>query len=275
MRGVCLITFVAGIVFIYLFQTEANSWYGVALTLQNVNPQGIGAWALIFFCYGLIFFDYVENPVLKILAIGGMAYFEWICWKTDAKSAIYASIIILLLRFWPIKQIMQSKLIAWLVAGIPMLITYFGVFLYYLIFSKGVPSLFTGRERGWASYLKLAGENPLMGMYAQYGSIYTHNIYVEHVLFWGYPMAIVFVVVTAYVILNHLKQVKKIISYDCYIAFIACLLMGSMENSVFSTGVGGLFVYACFLPALMNYDGKRNLPIEESRKSNKALAIIK
>ena len=147
-----------------------------------------------------------------------------------------------------------------MIAAIPLIIIILtGIIRLFIGFSYTMKTFFNGREGIWYTSLMHSMDSPFWGVYNKYNTVYTHNIFVEHVLFYGYIIAIVFIVLTYKAINFHIDNINKQVSYDALVCFVGCLIVSSMEDLIFSAFCGGVFVFACSFLVLMSNVGEASV----------------
>lgn len=240
---------IGAVVFSWNFATSADIayWYGVAFTLKGFNPQSVGCWACVYGMVSIQAIGYfrVRWPVKVMLAIL-CGYLFYITIATDTRAALVVLFLFLVLKCLPQIKILTNPWTTIVIAALPALVTFASILLFRsnMFSSYAGGSLLDGREFLWMNYLTLAMEHPLSGDYAGMEGVYTHNLFVEHALLFGYVLATLFIVLTALALSKAVLQIRSRKQYDAYLAFAGMLLLSSQENLVFSTGCGGMFVYA-------------------------------
>lgn len=262
MSNTCLKSFLAlgetgAIFFVYLYRKSGWLQIGMGVTIGDFNPQHIGIWAFIFACVSLITFDVFKNKMIKIFSLVVMIYMWIIMVGSQTRTALGAFALVVLLWLFPFTSIFKRKIIQGIVAAIPLVTILLTVIIRLFIgFSHTMRTFFNGREGIWYTSLMHSMDNPFWGLYNKYNTVYTHNIFVEHVLFYGYIIAIVFIVLTYRSISFHIGSIDKQVCYDALVCFIGCLVVSSMEDLVFSAFCGGVFVFACSFLVLMSNVGE-------------------
>lgn len=254
------VSFIGSLLFISAWLFTEKSYFGVTRTIFGFNPQSVGCWAYILGASLMIYKETVNSRCIKLFLMVIVCFMLYIAIETDTKAAIYAMIVLFVLTTaYPIVNVSNPAVAAFM-AIIPAIISLLGVFLYQTGISSELGdkgTLFTGRERIWSEDLKIAAENFFVGDYAEYYNHYSHNVFIGQSLLYGFPMAIFFVSFMGYVLYKMASRIESKTNYTAYIAFIGALLVSSMEELVFSTGCGGVFIYAFSFVFLMGYAPKQ------------------
>lgn len=265
MPDTCLRTFlilgeVGAIFFAYLYREKGWLQVGMGITIGNFNPQHIGIWAFIFACVCLISFDVFKNKMIKVFSLAIIIYMWIIMVGSQTRTAWGTFVIVVILWLFPFTSIFKRKIIQWMIAAIPLIIIILtGIIRLFIGFSYTMKTFFNGREGIWYTSLMHSMDSPFWGVYNKYNTVYTHNIFVEHVLFYGYIIAIVFIVLTYKAINFHIDNINKQVSYDALVCFVGCLIVSSMEDLIFSAFCGGVFVFACSFLVLMSNVGEASV----------------
>lgn len=250
------------------------AYYGITRTIKGANPQMVGCWAYVFSAVAILQYDSCEKclkKILMLLIVGVMLLISIMC---DARGAIIAALFLLVAHFMPqLKNNILQKVVIF-APMIPMLLTYGFIWIWKLQSQQGIAdTILTGREILWSNYLKYAQQNPLTGNYIQYSNQYTHNIYVEHVLFYGYPMALIFIAYMSYVVYKNSKKITSRLQYDALMAFIGVLLLSSVENMAMSIGGGAIIIYSYSFLWCVNMKDNSNQKTEINCISQKKVRI--
>lgn len=241
--GMYVIVVVAAFVFEGAFYLTDEVYYGTARTLASWNPQSVGMWAYALGASLFILADNTHSVKVKLFLYAHTAFMIYISVITETRVVMGALVLLVITRVLPIIKALKYKWVAAMIALVPAVVSIGSVWLN--------TSIFNGRENIWRLGFIMAMQSPLIGNYSQYQSIYTHNIFVDHVLYYGYPFAICFAAILSWLLFNSAKYVKSRCQYTAYIATIGTILISSMEGAIFSGGSGGLFVYAFFCIYMM------------------------
>ena len=243
---------ILGSVFFLLAYINRGTYFGNGWTrtISGFNPQSVGVWAYLFACSCLISLFYFKNWAVRIFLLILIANFIKIEFETDARGSLYAIFFVLLFILFPIRKMILHKYSAFIFAAIPVIF----VILFNGIWKLGLFSgrtdggtLLTGREIIWDRYLTLILDSPFFGDYAQYAEVYSHNIFVDYVIMFGYILAFFWIIFVGYTMS---KQAEKIddshlnVQYIAYTNFIGALINASVEGMVFGLGAGGALVFA-------------------------------
>lgn len=245
-RGFLLCGTVGAVVFALAFARLAGIWYGSTQTISGFNPQSVGCWAGIYFCAVMLGIT-KTNPTWYWRVVGYTlcGYLFYITLATETRTATIVLVLLITLKILPRIKLLGHPITAGVVAIMPMLITYTSIWLFEMgLQDVSGTSVLNGREQLWINCLKAADQHPILGNYIIGNTIYTHNLYVEHTLLFGYVMAALFMLMTFWTLKKTVANIQTPLQYDAFLAFAGMVLMSSQENMIFSTGCGGAFVYA-------------------------------
>lgn len=246
-NGFFFLGLVGAVLFSMSFAQQAVAWYNSStLTIPGFNPQSVGCWAGIYFCTVKLAITKFDPPwYLRLAGYAFCGYLFFITLATETRTATIVLVLLFVLMVLPRLKLLLHPIAVAVAAMLPMLVTYISILVYHMGLrdSKG-NTVLNGRERLWISYLETADKHPISGNYMFGENGYTHNLYVEHALFFGYILAIVFILLTFWALKRATTYIQTTLQYDAYLAFVGMLLMASQENMVLSTGCGGAFVYA-------------------------------
>lgn len=252
-----------GAVLFFAAYLKGNTYYFRSVkTILDFNPQNVGVWAYLFACSCLVGFFYVKKIYLKALYIILIANFVKIAIETNTRFALYALIFVLVLIFAPANNFITHKKIAPLAAGIPaMFVVLFITLWKFNLFQDiaGSGTILTDREVIWDHYLGIVSQSPIFGLYREYESIYTHNAFVDYVLAFGYPAAILWCILMGYTIYRQCCAVNAFgtkLQYAAYLSFVGALIIAGGEGSMLGTGAGGTLIYAYSFLFIMGYNPK-------------------
>lgn len=259
MRVFMTIGLIASILFVIVYVRDGYLWEGMGKTVRGFNPQHIGIWAYIFSCVGLIAFDILKHKIIKCIDLLLICYMIIIMIESRTRAALVSFFFVLLFWIFPIKKFLQSRLVQIIFSCMPGLIAIVAILFWQFGFGREWfgGSFLNGREAIWKEELALAFRHPFIGNYATYYEEYTHNVFVEHALFYGLIIAFLFIYLTYKTIHIHCAKLDNQVSYDGLICFLGCLLLSSQENMIFSAACGGVFVLSCsFLIIMSNKENK-------------------
>lgn len=268
----CLLFLINGCVFSvvliasWYFQTP-KLWYGRAYTIGAFNPQGIGVWAFLFSCALILTMDFFNKALVKVICYIGLYMLFTITMAARARGSQVAIIVLLIFHLLPQIELLKKRWIAYFIPLVPLLIFILSELFWFLGAFRGMSggTLLNGREVHWLEYFNVIIENPLWGN-KNYADKYTHNIFLQHALCFGFPVAIIYIVSITRALLNILPGIQSRLQYDALIAFMAVMLQASQENSVLSIGVGGAYLYALSILLLTTYNPENDEKLDRNRK---------
>lgn len=270
MRGFFLIAFAGSIGLLSSWIFTKESYFGLTRTILEFNPQSVGCWAYLLGASMLILKDKVRCFWGKAISVLIACMMFYITKMTDTKSGIYAFFILFILSIFPPLKILTKPMVASLSALIPAVLSILSVWSYESGFTARISkkgTFFTGREIIWSNDFQVLNEHFFLGDYKNYMEQYTHNIFVEHIVLYGVPLAIFFIGLMGYALYRMAIRMSCKLNYMAYIAFIGALLVSSMEGMVFSTGCGGALLYAMSFLFLMGYTPKQKSQKQEKLNS--------
>lgn len=236
----------------FLGANRTATSFGV--TIGEWNPQGIGDWAFILGATVYISVQYF-NPrkFFRVLGYGLVSLMILVAIQSDNVTAELAYLLFCAAFFY---KNYTGKLARWgsyFVPLVPMLVGKISIYIFQnkLFFFADGFSLLHGRESRWIHYLDIAKNVSITQRYTKFYEIYTHNIFWEHVLFYGYFVAVGYVFLMVLSLTSASKNIKCKYQFMSYVAFVCLLLISSTESAIFSTGQGGTFIYAFVLLLIM------------------------
>ncbi len=253
-RYLSILFAICSIVFIYAFSINKTFRYGDSWSIFNFNPQHIGIWAFIFFCGALLSTDIWNRKIIKIFFFALTIILACIVFQTNTRAAEYSLIFVTIFFFFRPVKLLSKRIVGIICGFIPFLVIIVATILYVFGFhTSDMATMLNGRELIWLRDLALSLQHPFLGDYTGNIDHYPHNIFMEHVLYFGYPAAILFMLLTSGIITHHINRIYNRINYDGFLFFVGCLLIASMENNIFSVSAGGMFEFSCTFLLLMNY----------------------
>lgn len=264
-----IIHLVGAVILIVAMFTKATNAWG-AFQIGIMNPQTIGSWALTYAIGALILFDYflerskykIVFCICEIVVYGFMIY---IGFMTEARFSLIVMGTLVLFRLSPKIPFVNNKLVRVIGAFSPMILLIISVILHMTgIFSSiGGGSLLNGRERIWLDSLEQVIHAPFVGVgydAVNADSFYSHNIFVDYSVLFGFGVALVFCISLTYVFLKKISKFDVVcrrtylyssrLQYDAFLAFILILVSSGVEGSFFSIGAGGIFIFS-FVPLMV------------------------
>ena len=219
------------------------------------------SWAFIFACISLIFFDLLKNKLIKVIPLIMMINMFVIMFVSQTRAAWFAFIIVVVMWIFSFESLLKKAVTQWLIACIPLIVLIISGLLNQIInIDNQYVSLFNGRENIWRMSLLWSRDGMFFGLYNKYNEVYTHNIFVEHVLYYGYILALIFIFLTYKSIHYHVERISNQIGYDALICFVGIVFVASQENAVFSISCGGVFVFSCGFLILISCVYKTPVP---------------
>ena len=261
----CLCSIIGTFFFIYSFYYEPTYWkYTETRTIGNFNPQAIGSWAYIYYAALIIAIDLHPNlykvKLFKLFPIVITILFLSITSATVARSATVSIVFLCVFRLLPKLKMVKSELWAYFISLFPLLTVLVSVNIASRGWrnSKG-ETLLDGRETIWTECFHQIRDSILFGKYQTMQSVYTHNIFMDHLIVYGGIFSIIYIICTIQVLRSVSSYgFKERYQYDAYIGFCGACLMASIEGMVFSTGCGGIFFYAFTFLFLANCNLENN-----------------
>ncbi len=242
--------------------TNSHSIWG-AVQIGYINPQIISSWALIYAMGAILSFDYFFERVrhkllfllVEILIYGFMIFISIIA---DSRFSTLVMLVALFFRIAPVVKIFNNKKVRLVIALFPFLFMIFSQLLVFIgLFSDmDGGTLLNGREIIWQEAIDNVMLNPLFGI--NYKTIdpntyYSHNIFVDHCVLFGFPVAFVFVVVLGYIMVckipifkkkKKMRNVSERLKYDAFVMFCLVIFSSTVEGAFFSVGAGGLYLFS-------------------------------
>lgn len=261
-----LINTIGSIILIFAVFTKSNDIWGT-ITIGYINPQTIGAWAMIYAIGTLIGFDFfIEKVKHKLLFV----LFEMIIYIlmiyitaiTEARFSSLCLIALIVLRVLPPIHAIDNTVIRGMMVLLPIILLVLFEMIYLVGKDWGVgQSILNGRERIWLIWLENVSTSFLFGYdyrYIDANSFYSHNIFVDYLVLFGIIVPIVFWGVLGYIFIKKVPRIvpgKKVIDYsrikyDAFLTFTFILVASFCEGCFFSGGGGGIFIYS-FVPLLV------------------------
>lgn len=255
--GMYIIIVISSFIFEGAFYFTDEVYYGTARTLASWNPQSVGMWAYALGASLFVLADRTRNIKLKIFLY---AHFAFMCYSsviTETRTVIVTFAVLIITRILPVIKVLTHKWLAAAMACIPAVVGICGALSNF--------NLFNGRERIWRLYLDLAMKSPVIGRYTEYHSAYTHNIFVDQSLYFGFVFAIFFMVLLGALLFNSSKYIKSRSQYTGYMAAIGIMLVSALEGAIFSGGCGGIFVYAFFCIYMIKSDDVKTANMKKKK----------
>jgi len=222
-----------------------------SLTLNFSNPNAAAVYLFGINIYVYLSFIKIKNLLIKTALLAVYFLMSYAIYDTNSRAVFIAIIVFFFMAIFLKSKKPFNRVFIILIILIPIIF----VGIYMLMYKRNIiidlelfgKDFYSVRIKMWEQLLNLASKKPVTGIYYHIGGprglSQLHNIYIDTICSYGYPVFILLIIYLYRVFINANTYINTTIQKISFIAILSFIIWGTGEAALF-TGFLGLYIFA-------------------------------